>query len=92
MMLGTFAASGMTDIHEMNGLKALLAVLINGVALVEFIINGAITWKPGFVMMAGGIVGGYAGATIARRLNRELVRTFIIVIGWTMTIYFFLRK
>ena len=91
MMLGTFAASGMTDIHEMNGLKALLAVLINGVALVEFILNGAITWKPGFVMMAGGIVGGYAGATIARRLNRELVRTFIIVIGWTMTIYFFLR-
>ena len=34
MMLAAFAVAGMTNMHEMNGIKALLAVAINGVALV----------------------------------------------------------
>src|SRR5258708_1146048 len=42
MMLAAFSVTGMTDIHEMNGTKVLLAVAINGVALVEFIAGGAI--------------------------------------------------
>ena len=42
MMLAAFSVAGMADIHEMNGVKTLLAVAINGVALVEFIANGAI--------------------------------------------------
>ena len=59
MMLAAFSVAGMTDIHEMNGIKTLLAVAINGVALVEFIVNGAIAWAPGLIMVAGGIAGGY---------------------------------
>ena len=31
VMLAAFSVAGMTQIHEMNGVKALLAVLINGV-------------------------------------------------------------
>jgi hypothetical protein len=92
MMLAGFAAAGMTDIHEMNGLKSVLGVAINGVALVAFVAHGAIAWTPGLVMVAGGIVGGYGGAAIARRLNRDAVRILIMVIGWTMTVYFFLRS
>jgi len=42
MMLAAFSVAGMTDIHEMNGIKTLLAVAINGVALIEFILGGAI--------------------------------------------------
>ena len=91
MMLAAFAVAGMADIHEMNGLKALLAVAINGVALVEFIAGGAIVWAPGLVMVAGGIAGGYAGAMTARRINPGAVRAFVIVVAWTMTAYFFVR-
>jgi uncharacterized membrane protein YfcA len=91
MMLATFTAAGMTDIHEMNGLKSVLGVAINGVALVEFVAHGAIAWAPGLVMVAGGIIGGYAGAALARRLDRRHVRTFVIAIGWIMTTYFFVR-
>jgi hypothetical protein len=91
MMLAGFAAAGMTDIHEMNGLKSVLGVAINGVALVAFIVHGAIAWTPGLVMVAGGIIGGYAGAAGARRLNRGAIRVLIITVGWGMTIYFFLR-
>jgi uncharacterized protein len=91
MMLAAFSVAGMTDIHEMNGLKALLAVAINGVALIEFITGGAIAWAPGLVMVAGGIAGGYSGAFVARKIKAGLVRTIVIVIAWVMTTYFFIR-
>ena len=91
MMLATLAMAGMTDIHEMNGLKSTLGATINGIALAEFVYNGSVHWKPGLVMVAGGIVGGYAGASLARRIERRHVRLFVIAVGWTMTVYFFLR-
>lgn len=92
MMLATFAVSGMTDIHEMNGVKSLLGAALNGVALITFVVKGAITWAPGLAMMVGGIAGGYFGAAIARRIERRSIRVLVIVIGWGMTIYFFLRR
>ncbi len=85
MMLAALAAAGMSDIHEMNALKVLLGVSINGVALVQFFLSGAITWQPGFVMMAGTILGGYGGASLARRVDRRVVRWFVVVVGWGMT-------
>jgi uncharacterized protein len=91
MMLAALSVAGLTNIHEMNGLKTLLAVAINGVALVAFVADGAIAWQPGVVMVAGGIVGGYSGAQLARRGGTTAVRTFVIVAGWAMTVYFFVR-
>jgi uncharacterized membrane protein YfcA len=81
----------MTDIHEMNGLKHVLAAMLNGMALLAFIVNGAIAWQHGFAMMAGSIVGGYAGAATARLIDRRHVRLFVIVVAWTITAYFFWR-
>jgi len=83
--------AGMTDMHEMNGLKTVLAIAINGVALVAFIVSGTVAWGPGVVMVAGGISGGYTGASLARRVNGPSVRVMVIVVAWGMTGYFFLR-
>jgi len=91
MMLATFALAGMTNIHEMNGLKSVLAVAINALALVEFILKGAVAWEPGLLMVVGAVLGGYFGATGARLVDPKFVRLFIIGIGWAMTAYFFLR-
>jgi uncharacterized membrane protein YfcA len=91
MMLAGLAVAGMSDIHEMNGIKAMLAVAINGIALVEFVANGAIAWAPGLVMVAGGITGGYLGAFVARRFPAAGVRVLVIALAWVMTAYFFYR-
>ena len=91
MMLTTLAVAGMTDIHKMNGLKTVLATAINAVALGEFAARGAIAWAPGVVMVAGGVIGGYTGAAVARRVEGRVVRLFVIAVAWTMTAYFFVR-
>lgn len=92
MMLAVFAVTGMHDMHAMNGLKALLAVAINGVAAIEFARTGAVAWTPALVMVVGGSIGGYAGATLARRLPGERVRWFVTAVAWAMTAYFFARS
>jgi uncharacterized protein len=91
MMMAGMAIAGMTDIHEMNGLKTVLAIAINGVALATFVATGAIAWTPGVVMVAGGVAGGYLGASTARRVSSAQVRWFVIAIAWAMTVYFFIR-
>jgi uncharacterized membrane protein YfcA len=92
MMLATMALAGMTNIHEMNGLKSFLGVSINGVALVIFILGGAIEWKYGVAMAVGATLGGYLTAFFARKLDARYIRRFVIAVGWVMTVYFFWRR
>ena len=89
MNLAMLAVLGMTDIHAMNALKVVLGGIINGVAVVTFILAGAVAWKPGVIMTAGAIVGGYFGAHYAQKLPQVWIRAFVIVVGTAMTVYFF---
>jgi uncharacterized membrane protein YfcA len=91
MMLASFSLAGMIDMHEMNGLKAWLGAAINALALAEFVLTGVVAWGPGLIMVAGSVTGGYLGAAAARRVDQRVVRWIVIVIGWTMTAYFFVR-
>ncbi len=87
--LAMLAAIGMTDIHAMNALKVVLGGLINGIAVITFIVAGAVAWKQGIVMILGALLGGYAGAHYAQRLPPALIRAFVILVGAGMTAYFF---
>jgi uncharacterized membrane protein YfcA len=89
MNLAMLAVLGMTDIHAMNALKVVLGGIINGVAVVTFILAGAVAWKPGVIMTAGAIAGGYFGAHYAQKLPQAWIRAFVIVVGTAMTVYFF---
>jgi uncharacterized protein len=92
MMLASLAVMGMDDIHAMNAIKTILQTAINGVAVVGFIVSGLVSWPHAVVMIAGGIVGGFGGASLARRLAPAHVRRFVIVVAYAMTLYFFLRQ
>jgi uncharacterized membrane protein YfcA len=91
VMLAMLAILGMSDIHTMNALKTVMATVINGVAVVTFIVARAVYWKEGMVMIVGGIVGGYFGAHYALKLPQKWVRVFVVLTGTSMTIYFFAK-
>ena len=91
MNLAMLSAIGMTDIHAMNALKTVLGTVINGVASLTFVAVHAVYWMKGAVMIAGALVGGYFGAHYAQKLSPKLVRGFVILVGTSMTIYFFIR-
>ena len=89
MILAAFRLYGLTDIHAMNGIKTLLAATLNAVAAVIFIVAHEVRWHPTLIMMAAGIVGGYVGPLLAKRLKPSMIRYTVILIGILMTAYFF---
>jgi uncharacterized protein len=91
LMLAALAIMGHTDIHQMNGLKNILAVVINGVAAVYFIWSGLVSWPHAAVMAAGAIIGGIGGTGIARRIGRPMVRRIVVIIGFAMAVSLMLR-
>lgn len=92
LMLSALAIMGLTDIHVMNGLKSLLNSAINIVAAGVFIVLGKVEWRLALIMAGAAVVGGYVGARVARRLNRNLVRGFVTVVGFLLAGYYFYRQ
>jgi uncharacterized protein len=88
MNLAMLAALGMTDIHAMNALKVVLGGVINGVATITFVVTRAIVWPQAIVMIAGAILGGYFAAHFAQKLPQAWIRSFVILVGTGMTVYF----
>lgn len=92
VMLAMLATLGMTNIHSMNALKSVMGFVINGVAVVVFVVEKAVYWKHGVVMIAGGILGGYLGAHYAQKLPQAWIRWFVVLVGTGMTVYFFWKS
>jgi uncharacterized protein len=89
VMLAMLAILGMTDIHAMNALKSVMGFVINGVAVVAFIVARVVYWKHGIVMIVGAIAGGYLGAHYAQKIPGVWIRAFVVLTGAGMTAYFF---
>jgi uncharacterized membrane protein YfcA len=92
LMLAALGILGYSDIHQMNGLKVLLALCINGVAALYFIAMGMVSWPETVIMAAGAIAGGYGGAGMARLIGPTRVRQIVIVIGFSMALSLLIRK
>ena len=91
MMLAALSILGLTDLHQMNGLKNFFALCINGIAAVWFIRAGMVYWPDVVTMAVGAIIGGYGGAGAARKLGRTVVRRIVIAIGFGMAISLLLK-
>ena len=92
MNLALFSALGMTDIHAMNALKVARVTVINGIATLTFVVNGAVEWHQAIVMTLGAAAGGYLAAHYAQKVHPAYVRALVILIGFGMTTYFFVKS
>jgi len=92
LMLAALSLMGHTDIHQMNAVKNVLTVCINGVAALYLaFFSGLVVWHDALIMAGGAIAGGVAGAGIARRMGRPTVRRIVIAIGLAMTLSLMVR-
>jgi len=91
VMLGALGLMGLSDIHQMNGLKNWAAICFNGVAAGMFIFSGLVNWPIALVMAAGSAVGGWTAARVAQRVPRERVRGLVVIIGLAAAAWLFIR-
>jgi len=92
VMLAMMTLLGMREIHVMNALRITLAAVINAVAVVTFIVSGAVFWGQCLAMMAGALTGGWFGAQFAQKADPKKVRWFIIALGFSLSTYFFIKN
>jgi len=92
LMLASLGFLGLTDIHEMNGLKTVLGSLINLVAAVWFIFAGLIDWPRAGVMTVGALAGYFLGAHYSQRIPQPRVRQLITAIGLIISAALFYQQ
>ena len=81
LMLAALGLMGLTNIHQMNGLKNWGGSVMNLVAVVVFAVSGIVDWPIALTMAVGAGVGGIAGSLLAQRVGQTWVRRAIVGIG-----------
>ncbi|HEX4021104.1 MAG TPA: sulfite exporter TauE/SafE family protein [Acidobacteriaceae bacterium] len=89
LIMGTLSFAGVESVHEINALKSVITSVSNSVAAITFVIFGAVLWRYGLTMMLAASIGGYLSAHTARKRQPKRLRIFIILMGCTVTTYFF---
>ncbi len=92
LIITVLSLFGITNLNEVNALKALCTTLANGVAVVTFSLAGAVYWKECLTMMTMAVAGGYLGAAYSRKLNPAILRGTVIVTGAALSAYFFYQR
>ena len=69
------------DLHHSNALKGILALIVNGVAVMYFVAFGPVQWGPAAVMAGGSITGGYLGVGLMRRFSAVWLRRAVVLYG-----------
>lgn len=92
VMLAVYGLMGLTNIHQMNGLKNFNAMCFNGVAAISFVVMGLVNWQIGLVMAVGSATGGYVMAGLAQKVPQAWVRNAVTVIGFGSAVWLFLSR
>ena len=92
LMLASLGFLGLTNIHEMNGLKTVLGSLINVVAAVYLTVAGLIDWPKMAIMTIGALAGYWFGAHFSQRIPQRRVRQIITAIGFGISAYMFYER
>jgi uncharacterized membrane protein YfcA len=91
LVMALFGLCGVTDIHEMNALKVVTAVVSIGIAVAIFVFNHKVVWAYCWQMAILAAVGGYVAALFSKKVNPKIMRRMVAVVGFVTAGYFFWR-
>lgn len=81
VLLAVLGAALAEPLVRVNGLRAVVALLVNTIAVVIFAARAHVAWLAVGLMAGCALAGGYAGARASRRVPTALLRVAIIAIG-----------
>lgn len=77
--------------HRLMAPRTLMLAMANAAATLVFVSFGMVRWEACVPMLAGALVGGWAGAHVGKRLSPGLVRGWTLIVTTVTTIVFFVR-
>jgi len=88
VLLALLSVLGYRDLNLMNGLKNVLSFILTAASIVTFAVADIEDWRWALIMMVSATIGGYFGAIIAKKIPKQVIRVFIILIGLGMSTTF----
>jgi hypothetical protein len=92
MMLAFLSFAHLRDLHMMNAMKNVGALVISGISLLCMFSAGLIDWKVGSIMAVGTGIGGYLGAKGSQKISSHWLRIIVIAVGFASVIYLALHN
>jgi uncharacterized membrane protein YfcA len=92
LVMTVLALFGVEEMHALNAMKIVAATLSNMVAIITFIVTGAVLWHYCIISMVFAATGGHIGARYARRMNPDVLRIIVVATGCAISAYFFWRQ
>ncbi|MGE0073374.1 MAG: sulfite exporter TauE/SafE family protein, partial [Thiomonas sp.] len=89
LLLALLTLIGETQLNRMNALKNALSAVLTVFAVGLYAAAGAVRWGWVASMLPAVLLGGYAGARLARRIPRAVLRWGIVGVGLVMSALFF---
>lgn len=77
--------------HRLMAPRTLMLAIANTAAAIVFIGFGMVHWAICLPMLAGAIIGGWAGARYGKRLSPRIIRWWTLAVTATTTVLFFFR-
>ena len=81
ILMGVLGIGIADGLQRLNGLKNVLAGIVNGVAGLIFVLVAHVDWTVVALIAVGSVIGGQLGATVGRRLSPVVLRVVIVVVG-----------
>jgi uncharacterized protein len=91
ILMGVLGIGIAETLQRLNGLKNVLALIVNAVAGLLFILVADVDWTVVLLIAVGSVIGGQIGATVGRRLPPLVLRVVIVVVGLVALTVFLLR-
>lgn len=92
ILIGVLALTAPDPLGRLNAVKAVLSLLISSVTVLAFGLFGPVNWVGVAVVAPAALVGGYAGARIARRLDDRVLRWCVVVFGVSVAVLLYLQR
>ena len=90
LMLAALTAAGQ-QVRMATASKNVLAMAMNTSAVAMFAMSAEVDWLAAAALSLGGIGGGFAGIWLLHRLPEKIMRGFVVLVGFSLTIWLFVR-
>jgi len=83
ILLGLMGTALDDSMARINATKNVLAGTVNLIAATVFVIHGGVVWSAAALLAVGSVIGGVLGSKAGRRIEPNVLRAIIVVVGLT---------
>ncbi len=92
MMLASLSLTEGRDFHALNAAKNWLPCIMQGLAVVVFIVSGAIDYRAVAIVATASILGGWGSVVVGRLVPQRMIRWFVIATGLALSGWWYFAR